>query len=45
MPQTSYVVGATLTPFKGLRISGLYNMYDNNYSDWSPDAREYDGTD
>jgi outer membrane cobalamin receptor len=44
-PQTAYVLGATLTPIKGLRMSGTYSMYDNNYSDWSPDAREYDGTD
>ena len=45
MPQTSYVLGATLTPVKGLTMSGVYKMYENNYSDWSPDAREYDGDD
>ena len=45
MPQTAYILGATLTPIKGLRMSGTYSMYDNNYSDWSPDAREYDGSD
>ena len=42
MPQTSYVFGGTLTPVKGLSIQALYNTYDNNYSDWSPDSREYD---
>ena len=45
MPQTAYILGATLSPIKGLRMSGTYSMYDNNYSDWSPDAREYDGSD
>jgi outer membrane cobalamin receptor len=45
MPQTAYVLGATLTPIKGLRMSGTYSMYDKNYSDWSPGAREYDGSD
>ena len=44
-PQTAYVVGAELTPIKGLRLSGIFKMYDNNYSDWSPNAREYDGDD
>jgi len=44
-PQTAYVLGGTLTPMKGLVISGIYKMYDKNYSDWSPDAREYDGDD
>ena len=44
-PQTSYVVGASLTPIKGLKVQGIYKMYDKNYSDWSPDAREYDGDD
>ena len=42
MPQTSYVLGGTLTPVKGLSIQALYNIYDDNYSDWSPDSREYD---
>jgi len=45
MPQTAYVVGITLTPIPGLRAQVLFNMYENNYSDWSPDAREYDSTD
>jgi hypothetical protein len=45
MPQTSYAVGGTVTPVKGLSITALYNVYDNNYSDWSPDSREYDGSD
>ena len=43
MPQTSYAVGVTLTPLKGFKVSALYNIYDNNYSDWSPDSREVDG--
>ena len=45
MPQTSYVLGATLMPIKGLRIQALYSMYSDNYADWSPDSREFDGTD
>ncbi len=45
MPQTSYALGFTYLPFDGLRAQLMYNMYDNNYSDWSPDAREYDGSD
>ena len=44
-PQTANVGGAELTPIKGLRLSGIFKMYDNNYSDWSPNAREYDGSD
>jgi len=43
MPQTAYVLGATLTPIRGLRIQGLYSIYANNYADWSPESREYDG--
>ena len=45
MPQTAFVGGITLTPMKGLKVQALYNWYDNNYSDWSPDSREYDGSD
>jgi hypothetical protein len=45
MPQTAYVVGITLTPIPGLRAQVLFNMYENNYSDWGPDDREYDSTD
>jgi hypothetical protein len=45
MPQTSYGLGATLAPIKGLKLEALYKQYDNNYSDWSPNAREYDGSD
>ena len=44
-PQTGFVLGTTITPIKGLRLQALYNMYDKNYSDWSPGAREYDGSD
>ena len=44
MPQTSYIVGLTVKPVKGLRLQALYKTYDKNYSDWSPSAREYDGT-
>jgi len=44
-PQTSYVLGATLTPIKGLRLQGIFKMYEKNYADWSPAAREYDGSD
>ena len=28
MPQTAYVLGGTLTPIKGLQVSGIYKMYD-----------------
>ncbi len=45
MPQTAYAFGITLTPFSGLRANVSYNMYDKNYSDWSPGAREYDSSD
>ena len=45
MPQTSYALGATIFPVKGLVISALWNSYDKNFSDWSPDSREYDGSD
>ncbi|NQT64048.1 MAG: hypothetical protein HQ556_13890, partial [Candidatus Marinimicrobia bacterium] len=40
MPQTAYVLGATFTPIKGLRVQALYSMYDNNYADWSPASRQ-----
>jgi hypothetical protein len=43
MPQSMMVVGATVTPISGLRIQGLFNWYDNNYSDWSPASREIKG--
>ena len=43
MPQTAYVGGLTLKPIKGLNIQGLLKIYDDNYADWSPDAREVDG--
>ena len=39
-PQTSYILGLTLKPVKGLRLQALYKTYDKNYSDWSPSARE-----
>ena len=45
MPQTSYTFGFTYRPFDGLSAQFLTNMYDNNYADWSPDDREYDGSD
>ena len=40
MPHTSYMIGLTLKPVKGLRLQALYKTYDKNYSDWSPSARE-----
>jgi hypothetical protein len=43
MPQSMMVLGATVTPISGLRIQGLFNWYDNNYSDWSPASREISG--
>ncbi len=45
MPQTAYVLGITHTPMPGLKVQALYNMYDKNYSDWGPSAREYSGDD
>jgi len=46
MPQTGMALGATVTPIDGLSVQALFNYYDNNYSDWSPNAREVgsDGT-
>ena len=45
MPQTSFALVGTLTPISGLKLQAVYNQYDKNYSDWSPGAREYDGSD
>jgi len=45
MPQTSYALGVTVTPLSGLSIKTLFNAYDKNYADWSPDDREYDSED
>ncbi len=45
MPQTGYALGVTLAPISGLSVQALLNAYDNNYADWSPDAREYSGDD
>jgi outer membrane cobalamin receptor len=42
-PQTAYVGGLTIKPIEGLSIQGLYNVYDDNYADWSPDSREVGG--
>jgi len=42
-PQTAYVLGTTLTPMNGLRLQGIFKMYDKNYADWSPDSRELSG--
>jgi len=42
-PQTAYVLGTTLTPMTGLRLQGIFKMYEDNYSDWSPDSREVSG--
>ena len=44
MPQTAYVFGVTLKPTKDLRLQAIHKTYDKNYSDWSPSAREFDGT-
>jgi iron complex outermembrane receptor protein len=45
MPQTAYILGVTLKPVKGLRLQAIHKTYDKNYSDWSPSAREFDGSD
>ena len=42
MPQTTMALGMTLNPIAGLSVQALFNYYDKNYSDWSPDAREVD---
>ncbi len=39
MPQTAYVLGATVMPIRGLNVQALFSIYDNNYADWSPDSR------
>jgi hypothetical protein len=44
-PQSSFVFKTTVDPIPGLRLQALYNSYSENYSDWSPGAREYDGSD
>jgi iron complex outermembrane receptor protein len=44
MPQTAYILGVTVKPVKGLRLQAIHKTYDKNYSDWSPSAREFDGT-
>jgi len=41
-PQTTMALGATLTPISGLNVQTLFNVYDNNYADWSPSSREID---
>ena len=43
MPQTSYILGVTLKPIKGLRLQALYKTYDRNFADWSPASREIEG--
>ena len=43
MPQTGFVLGATITPMSGLMAQLVYNSYDKNYADWSPAAREVKG--
>ena len=43
MPQTSYILGLTYKPIKGLRLQALYKTYDRNYADWSPESREVEG--
>ena len=43
MPQTSYILGLTYKPIKGLRLQALYKTYDRNYDDWSPESREVEG--
>jgi hypothetical protein len=44
-PQSSFVLKTTVDPIPGLRLQALYNSYSENYSDWSPGAREYNGSD
>ena len=44
-PQTGFVFKTTINPIPGLRLQAIYNSYSENYSDWSPDAREYNGSD
>ena len=45
MPQSMFVLKTTIDPIPGLKLQAVYNSYSENYSDWSPGAREYDGSD
>jgi len=45
MPQTSYSFGLNYKLTDGLNAQVVYNIFENNYADWSPDSREYSGDD
>ncbi len=38
-PQTSFVLGATVYPIKGMSIQVLLSMYANMYANWTPTGR------
>ena len=44
-PQTGFVFKTTVDPIAGLKLQAVYRSYSENYADWSPDAREYNGSD
>jgi outer membrane cobalamin receptor len=44
-PQSSFVLKTTVDPIPGLKLQAVYRSYTENYADWSPGAREYNGSD
>jgi len=44
-PQSSFVLKTTVDPIPGLKLQAVYRSYSENYADWSPGAREYNGSD
>jgi hypothetical protein len=44
-PQTSYAVGASVFPIKGLTLRGTMFMYDNFYANWDPTSRQITDSD
>ncbi|MCF7823637.1 MAG: TonB-dependent receptor [Candidatus Marinimicrobia bacterium] len=44
-PQTSYALGLSVFPVKGLTLRGTMFMYDNFYANWDPESRQIDDAD
>lgn len=44
-PQTSYSIGLSVFPVKGLTLRGTMFMYDNFYANWDPASRKIDDAD
>ena len=44
-PQTSYALGLSLFPVKGLTVRGTLFMYDNFYANWDPASRKINDAD